>query len=378
MTVQRIWPVQLAQVVTALPNGRLSVILEDYALMGEITVRCSRPRAHPSAGSFVLPENGDFGLVCFYRDDMRSGVWLGCVDDGLRNMVPEELWEQDPFAEVHHHPSDKVDIQHGDGTTETRWPDGSLLKLTTRKDGTLSNAGERVAETPRKVSRKTGNAASERQDYSPHTEPPVDVVFKHSSGAQVLITADGSFDMKTPKGHRLRLHDGTEKVRDVSTGEPTGTPEEDAGRVASEITVETEQGFKFTLHDDPEARAQDRYAKLETPGGHSVELRDLPAAQKGIKAQSAGGHLLHMDDKTPKIQAKTPGGRELTLDDAGGKSTLTDPSRVDVNAPLVNLAGGGPGVARLGDQVQVVIGGGSSAGTYTGVIITASSKVKSG
>ena len=357
--MNRIWPVQLAQVVGVLPNGTVTVLLEDASFLGEITVRCARTRAHPSAGSFVLPENGDWGVVCFYRDDMRSGVWLGCVDDGLRNMVPEELWEQDPFAEVHHHPSDKSHIQHGDGTTETRWPDGSLLKVTTRKDGSLSNAGERTKETPRKMRRKTGNAASERQDYAPHTEPPVDVVFKHSSGAQVLITADGSFDLKTPKGHHLKLHDGTEKVRDPETGDPTATPEEDAGRVKSEVILETEMGFKFTLHDDPQAQAQDRYAKLETPGGHKLELRDLPAGQKGIKAVSAGGRLVH-------------------LDDVGAKSVVKDPALIEIDAPQVKLAGGGPAVARVGDAVTVTVGSGSSAGVWPGTITVGSPKVKSG
>ncbi|NLN18118.1 MAG: hypothetical protein GX162_02415 [Firmicutes bacterium] len=52
--------------------------------------------------------------------------------------------------------------------------------------------------------------------------------------------------------------------------------------------------------------------------------------------------------------------------------------RVEVDAPEVILAGGGPPVARVGDQVQVTIGSGSSAGTWTGEIVSGSEKVISG
>ncbi|MGI6542976.1 MAG: hypothetical protein ACOX44_07945 [Limnochordia bacterium] len=52
--------------------------------------------------------------------------------------------------------------------------------------------------------------------------------------------------------------------------------------------------------------------------------------------------------------------------------------RVEVDAPEVILAGGGPPVARVGDQVQVTISSGSSAGTWNGEIIRGSEKVMSG
>ncbi|MHA1540027.1 MAG: phage baseplate assembly protein V [Alphaproteobacteria bacterium] len=43
-----------------------------------------------------------------------------------------------------------------------------------------------------------------------------------------------------------------------------------------------------------------------------------------------------------------------------------------------NLAGGGPPIARVGDTVEVTVGSGSSAGTWSGTIKSGSSKVTAG
>ncbi|QTL96568.1 hypothetical protein GM661_00575 [Iocasia frigidifontis] len=53
-------------------------------------------------------------------------------------------------------------------------------------------------------------------------------------------------------------------------------------------------------------------------------------------------------------------------------------STANINADEVNLAGGGAGIARQGDSVQVEVTGGSSAGVYTGSITSGSNKVSSG
>ncbi|MTI62162.1 MAG: hypothetical protein FH762_19625 [Firmicutes bacterium] len=53
-------------------------------------------------------------------------------------------------------------------------------------------------------------------------------------------------------------------------------------------------------------------------------------------------------------------------------------STANINADEVNLAGGGAGIARQGDSVQVEVTGGSSAGIYTGSITSGSNKVSSG
>jgi hypothetical protein len=376
-----------AQVVSPRVDGRLEVLLNDYTLMGgTLTVRVLRPYAHPSAGHYQLPSVGMWGLVAFTRNDARSGVWLGSLDDDLRNLIPEELWESDRYAELSHHPSDTYLIQHGDGTTEKLWPDGSLLKLTTGKDGSVSNETKRKSRTPRKMRRKTGPMTSERQAYVPHSEPPVDVEFEHSSGAVVRITADGSFLLRTPRGHLWRMHDATEKARDPESGEATATPEEDAGRVASQVAVESETGHQLIFMDDPQSAANDRYVKLETAAGHVLELRDLAPDDQHVKLETAAGVKAELRD-TPIVKAtiETPGGRSFVMDDDAAQTVVTDPTVINTVSPVanvmadeVNLAGGGPGVARLGDQVTIVIPSGSSAGTYIGYVTSSSDRTFSG
>lgn len=59
------------------------------------------------------------------------------------------------------------------------------------------------------------------------------------------------------------------------------------------------------------------------------------------------------------------------------KTATVDAETTTVNGK-VNLAGGGQGVARLGDAVQVNVTSGSSAGTWSGTITSASSEVTAG
>jgi len=299
--------IHLAQVVALHPEapevtredeppyaGTVDVLLLDYAPIDDPSrtyrVRVLRPRAHPSAGTYALPEVGDFGLVAFYANDPRAGVWLGALDDALRNMIPEELWKQDPYAELRHFPSDRYAIYHGDGTEEHVWPDGTFLKVTTRKDGTPSNRTYREKLTRRRVRRKIREFASRREDYTPHREPPQDLVFRHASGAVVHLSADGSIVVQTARGHRLRLFDSTEKARDPETGAPTS--EETPARENSAITIETEVGHRVVLWDDP-VQAANRYLEVQTAGGHRLRLQDLPTPE--IRLEHVQGHVLKME-----------------------------------------------------------------------------------
>ncbi len=70
------------------------------------------------------------------------------------------------------------------------------------------------------------------------------------------------------------------------------------------------------------------------------------------------------------VEVRTAGGRRVRLDDEAGETLIQDPAVVRVDAPQVVLAGGGPPVARVGDQVQV--------GSAIGTIISGSSKVFAG
>ena len=67
------------------------------------------------------------------------------------------------------------------------------------------------------------------------------------------------------------------------------------------------------------------------------------------------------------------------LFEAGGLKTLVINASVEVqvNAPVVTLAGGGPAVARVGDQIQVS-GVALGSATVTGTIISGSARTNSG
>ncbi len=49
-------------------------------------------------------------------------------------------------------------------------------------------------------------------------------------------------------------------------------------------------------------------------------------------------------------------------------ANVTASTSVNVDSPITNLGVGGPEIARLGDSVEVVVGSGSSAGTWSGTI----------
>lgn len=75
---------------------------------------------------------------------------------------------------------------------------------------------------------------------------------------------------------------------------------------------------------------------------------------------------------------------KMTINYGNSSITLKD-SQVDIstttaniNADTVNLAGGGSGVARIGDKVSVQVMSGSSAGTWEGTITEGSAKVSAG
>lgn len=371
--------VHLAQVTDVHPESyEVSVILPNLAHAEGVRVKLTGERQHPVAGDYQLPERFDWGIVVFVVDDIQAGFWLRSISDRHRHLIPSELLLADPFARLEHHPSDSYTIEHGDGTLERVWPDGSVLKITTSKDGSMSNVGRRQAVTPRyRTLSPAYGQPGERQPYQGRPQPPVDVDLLHSSGARVAISADGSVRLTTPQGHQLSLHDGTEKVR--AADYPHGviaTPEEDAARVNSRVTLASEIGHALTLHDDPINEA-DRYVTVGSAKGHQLELRDKPDPQSGLSLttvdghrihlhdggqhltiETAGGHTLVLHDDEQYIAITSAGGRSMQLDDAAQVTTIQDPAKVVVLAPQIHLGGeGGRGVARVNDTV--------AAGTIT-------------
>jgi hypothetical protein len=103
-----------------------------------------------------------------------------------------------------------------------------------------------------------------------------------------------------------------------------------------------------------------------------------------VKVRPGGRVLLGFEEASPTrpvaylweagavvvVDIRTAGGRRVRLDDESGETLIQDPALVRVEAPVVELAGGGPPVARVGDLVQV--------GSAVGTIISGSSKVFAG
>lgn len=406
----------LAQVEALYPDQfELGVALPNYGSMHGIRVRIAALLSGPVTGEYGMPRVGEFGIVAFYADDANAGVWLANVPSRLWSAEPRELLQDDPRTTVKYHRDGAREVHYGNGDQEFIYPDGTLLRLTASKDETVSNTGSRSLRTrlqrtvdadPGKVSRE-----QQREEYTPPLRPPLDIRLEHSSGAIVTITADGNFRLTTPAGHSLKLHDATEKSRDADGG-VLSTPEEDASRVASEVVLESEIGHRVILHDDPvlltdrritiqhaggheitmkddpipqsdkrvtvrtaaghqlemrDLPADNMYVRVETAAGHQFELRDTPGTDVYVSAQTTAGNLLELRD-APTVVATvaTPGGRSIQMDDTAGETTITDPVQITVDAPIINLAGGGPAVARVGDAVAA------------GVIVGGSSKVFSG
>lgn len=118
------------------------------------------------------------------------------------------------------------------------------------------------------------------------------------------------------------------------------------------------------------------------PSRPFVEVRELGTLQY-LKVTDEAGDFLEMDKEAKKI---TVSARLEVLVVADTKVNVMAASEATVDAPLVKiapggevqLAGGGPAVARVGDPVRVTIATGSSAGVHTGTITAGSAKVKSG
>jgi hypothetical protein len=98
-----------------------------------------------------------------------------------------------------------------------------------------------------------------------------------------------------------------------------------------------------------------------------------------IENQEAGSRIVMK--KNGDLLIETTGNTDVTTT---GNTTVNSGSPVTVNAPTttvngkVNLAGGGPPIARIGDAIETYVSGGSSAGTHAGIIVAGSGQSTSG
>lgn len=291
-------------------------------LTGVIRVKCL-PQGFGNAlsGSFVLPEVGDFGMVAFSQHNPRSGVWISSKNPRLWNCIPFELLTEDPQALVTIHRDSGREIHFSNGDVETLHADGTVVRVSASKDGSVSNTTRRAQKTPLKRTVGKDDRSTERVPLPEPSGTPVDIHIAHSSGFKASITADGSLAVETPKGHKFKLHDATEKSRDPHSGGVTGTPEEDAQRVVSQVILESEVGHKITFNDDPILQVN-RYLSVRSSLGHEVFMKDKPDVDQFVRVTTKGGHTVLMRDKPAldsHITASSKEGQLLELRDTPTK-----------------------------------------------------------
>lgn len=138
-------------------------------------------------------------------------------------------------------------------------------------------------------------------------------------------------------------------------------------------------GWKTELSHQADPN-QNRLSLLGPDGKLVIEHR-LDNTVQQIKLEQQGAtvtHTLIYDAVTRILTLKDNQGQELIFDANSMSVTMKGTSSINLISAIINLAGGGPPVARMGDAVQVVIPYGSSMGTHIGTIITGSPRVFSG
>lgn len=92
---------------------------------------------------------------------------------------------------------------------------------------------------------------------------------------------------------------------------------------------------------------------------------DAPPASR-IKNLKTGECIVYNSVTGTYIKQDSDGNFEIETN--GGNVTINNATNVIIDADKTDLGIGGNKIARLGDTVEVIVTGGSSAGTYSGTI----------
>lgn len=168
------------------------------------------------------------------------------------------------------------------------------------------------------------------------------------------------------------------------------------------ILIETEKGHTLEFRD--KLNEEEQHVELKTVDGHRIYVNDTVKGEEQILIKDLNGNKIQLDtakndlnilaqnNETKEIgnneieniavdSTKTIGGN-LTVNVTGNANLTATNVVVTADATtvhgLVHLASGGKPVARVDDEIEVEITAGSSAGVYTGKIITGSGKTDSG
>lgn len=182
-------------------------------------------------------------------------------------------------------------------------------------------------------------------------------------------------------GTRVKLKAGGIVLLSFQRGDPSRPVVLHYGACELEACeIVTGRGQVIRIDDDrgqvsPEdQRYQRPHVTLQDAAGQSVELWAERGVER-VKLTDRAGQTVHLNPATGQVDVTA-----ITTVNVTAAATAT------VNAAVVNigpggsvvLAGGGPPVGRVGDEVEVTITGGSSAGVWKGKITKGSPKVVSG
>ncbi len=172
--------IHLAQVVDVHPSDyTVSVLLPNLTATTGARIRLTE-------GQFALVQPGKFGLVAFYSEDRRSGVWLVTLPDSANNLIPHELFQDDPKATLEQHPNGAYSLRRSNGDEEHVLPDGSLLKI--------ACSSRNNSRTQRKRTRRKSNdlfGETERVNWTPPARDPADMYLELASGLSIHINGNG-------------------------------------------------------------------------------------------------------------------------------------------------------------------------------------------
>lgn len=170
----------------------------------------------------------------------------------------------------------------------------------------------------------------------------------------------------TPGGNFIEMDDG-EATAGADPNDKTLTTKNRGIRIISK------SGHKIVIQDDPDNGAETITIMDKSGAGmvfDSATKKVSVISQGDLSTQSTGNTSISADGN-----ATVAAGGNAELKGDGGTNVGTSSSPTNVDGSAVNIAGGGPGVARIGDRA---VGIGNQGAPVTSTIISGSSKAKSG
>ncbi|PSB28205.1 VgrG-related protein [Chlorogloea sp. CCALA 695] len=176
----------------------------------------------------------------------------------------------------------------------------------------------------------------------------------------------------TIKNGKVRLR--TIKTR---TGHTIQFVEEDDKRSKAGIYITTKSGHHIDLNDS------EKFIEIETAGRHIIRMDDK-LRSKEIEIKTAGRNQVSLNDTRSTINIRTRAGQHLTFRDPGMMINLRTPGMINVDGAAavnvksggaVNVTAGGLVSVKAGGAVNLVAGGPISALSPAPITLTSGSAI---